>query len=433
MPCTKFEKKYNKPHRCSTCGNMGHRADSKSCPKAMKSSSQKKKKKTLRPIDKKTIYTPIDKKFNHMTLRKLKQISYPAICKMSEAQSKQKLCALLLIKPLKVQGRQCWKCTSKYLVTKNKNRGSKFYCPRQSCRKSIPKSSFVYTPFYHMMRGGVKESYNMYLRAVYTFGLKTPQDAFRHYLGTAGEDSSRNWYNMIRIATAFAELTQGRNNDFGDGTLEIDATKESIRRNKSTNTHMGRFIIVYHRETKQYCLEPLSDKDVKKGAPPPPESYAEVKPILQKKSHDGNVLCSDSNQAIRKAAKDLKLPHARVIHKTKDFAHLVKMPLKYLSKKVVKRIAKLPTSTSRVYRLKAGGNAAEWTFSAIKRNLTRLNLRGRSSTAKLNFLSASWLSRHCGLEGVAKAIRIYQESVEDHIAPSQAFKSTDWLQHETEK
>ena len=125
-----------------------------------------------------------------------------------------------------------------------------------------------------------------------------------------------------------------------------------------------------------------------------------MKPILKKKAHNGHVLCSDSNQAMKKAAKEMNLPHARVIHKIKDFAHVVKMPLKYLSKRVVKRIAKLPTSTSRVYRLKAGGNAAEWTFSTIKRNLTRLNLSGRSSTSKLNFLSASWLTRHCGLEGV---------------------------------
>ena len=80
-----------------------------------------------------------------------------------------------------------------------------------------------------------------------------------------------------------------------------------------------------------------------------------------------------------------------------------------------------------MYRLKAGGNAAEWTLSAIKRNLTRLNLRGRSSTSKLNFLSASWLARNCGLQGIAKAIRIFQDSIEDQIDPSKAFKSTEWL------
>jgi hypothetical protein len=80
-----------------------------------------------------------------------------------------------------------------------------------------------------------------------------------------------------------------------------------------------------------------------------------------------------------------------------------------------------------VYRLKTGGNAAEWIFSTIKRNLTRLNLRGRSSTAKLNFLSASWLTRNCGLEGIAKAIRIYQDHIEDKVHPSKAFKCTEWL------
>ena len=67
--------------------------------------------------------------------------------------------------------------------------------------------------------------------------------------------------------------------------------------------------------------------------------------------------------------------------------------------------------------------------SAIKRNLTRLNLQGHrsSSNAQLNFLSASWLSHDCGLEGVAKAVRIYQDSIEDQIDPNDAFQSVQWL------
>jgi hypothetical protein len=72
-------------------------------------------------------------------------------------------------------------------------------------------------------------------------------------------------------------------------------------------------------------------------------------------------------------------------------------------------------------------NAAEWTFSTIKRNMTRLNLKSRSATAQLNFLSSSWLTHECGLEGVAKAIRIYQTAMKSQIGPKSAFKSTSWL------
>ena len=70
---------------------------------------------------------------------------------------------------------------------------------------------------------------------------------------------------------------------------------------------------------------------------------------------------------------------------------------------------------------------SENTFSVLKRNLTRMNLKGRTTKATLNMLSASWLTKHVGLEGVAKAIKIYQDAVTDNVAPVKAFKSLDWL------
>ena len=56
-----------------------------------------------------------------------------------------------------------------------------------------------------------------------------------------------------------------------------------------------------------------------------------------------------------------------------------------------------------------------------------MNLKGRTATAPLIFLSASWLARHPGLEGVAAAVRIYQDNIRDTIKPKDAFKSTAWL------
>jgi hypothetical protein len=77
--------------------------------------------------------------------------------------------------------------------------------------------------------------------------------------------------------------------------------------------------------------------------------------------------------------------------------------------------------------MKSGGNSAENTFSVIKRNLTRMNFKGRTTTARLNFLSAAWLAKHCGLEGVALAIKIYQDNIIDKTNPKLAFKSVEWL------
>ena len=259
--------------------------------------------------------------------------------------------------------------------------------------------------------------------------MKLPQDAAKHLLGV-GEDSTKNYFRMLRIATAFAELHTSREMQFGDGTLEIDSTAGVIKRSgsKKLNTHMGRFVVVVHRETGQYALEVLQDKDVLKGAPPPPETYEEVKAIADKKFHGGHIASSDSAQAIKKVFKRRDdVFHVTVIHKKKNWSHVVRIPMKYLSKRIRKRVAKMPTTTKHRYRMKSGDQMAENVFSVVKRNVVRMNLKGRTQTASLNFLSASWLAKHPGLEGVAEAVRIYQNTMRDCSDPKQIFKSTDWL------
>ena len=185
--------------------------------------------------------------------------------------------------------------------------------------------------------------------------------------------------------------------------------------------------MVFHRESKQYVLEPLTDKGVLKGAPPPPETFAEVRPVIKKHFHAGHIAASDSSQGIKKAIKESDLPHVTVVHRKKNFAHVVKLPKKYLRKKLWKRAAKLPTTSTRTYRLKAGGNAAEWTFSVLKRNLTRLNLRRSTTKASVNMLSAAWICKNPGLEGIAKAFRTCYEEWKDKCPPKDAFKKTGWL------
>ena len=50
-------------------------------------------------------------------------------------------------------------------------------------------------------------------------------------------------------------------------------------------------------------------------------------------------------------------------------------------------------------------------------------LKGRTQTASLNFLSASWLAKNPGLAGVAKGVQIYQDAMRDNGDPKMAFKS----------
>ena len=91
---------------------------------------------------------------------------------------------------------------------------------------------------------------------------------------------------------------------------------------------------MYHRDTNTYSLEPLANKSVLKGAPPPPEAYAEVKPIAKMTLKKGHVLSGDSAAAYKKVIKtDFKasgILHASVIHKRKNFISLVKCPMSKL-------------------------------------------------------------------------------------------------------
>jgi len=294
----------------------------------------------------------------------------------------------------------------------------------------VRRADLAYTPLWHMQRGGTL-SYVAFLKAMYVFGLKIPQDAACHLVG-CGYDSIQNWYKMIRVGTAFAELHAARNMEFADGTVEVDATKTNVRRSLAkVNVHCGRFLIIVHRETGEYALEPLADKVVKKGAPPPPESYEEVKGPMISKIHSGHVLSSDSGGAFKKVAKlHLKskgVPHATVLHKAKNFSHVVRIPVSKLNKRLRKRVAVLPTTTSRTYRFKAGDQLAENAFGVVKRNLKRLNLNRNTARVSVSFLSAAWLQKNCGLAGVAKALQIYQQNMIDQVHPQDAYKSTAWL------
>ena len=409
--------KLNRAHRCSVCNKTGHRRET--CPKRRPTKAMKQNR-----LDKETQYTTSIAP-PRVNLRDLKQEGFPAFARMTERQAQNKLLKLGVL-PGCVRSFDCWKCGDKMTKT-----GLSFRCPRKHCNCKVSRADLAYTPLYHWARGG-HMSYKALLLAMYAFGLKVPVDAAMHVLGLS-YDATESMYRCLKHAAAFAELHTGRQIEFPSGTLEFDATKSvTARKSKKLDKHCGRFLVVFHRETKQFALEPLLDKHVKKGAPPPPETYAEVKPLIKKTVKPGHVVSTDSAPAYKKVLKnDFKkgsVPHATVVHKSKNFASVVHFPVKSLSPEVQKLAASLPTSTSRTFRFKAGDQRAENVFGVVKRNVARLNLQRSSRNASVNFLTAGWLSKNLGLDGVAKAMKVYRSVLRSQRrAPREAYKCTKWL------
>ena len=411
--------KFNRPHRCSVCGKTGHRKDG--CPEHVPQPPKRPS-----PLDRATAYTTaaLPKK---ASLKELQQDSYPTILKLTEEQARLKLKALGLLPPMTF--RKCWRC-GRRMAHCGRGTHALRCTGGRSCRTEVRRADVAYTPLWHMNKGGAS-SYKAYLNALYVYSLKIGVDSSRHLLGCC-YDSAAKWSKMLRVGTAHAELHHGRDMEFPDGTVEVDATKTTVKRSKKkTSTHCGRFLVIYHRETGQYALEPLQDKDVLKGAPPAPEAYEEVKGPMTRKIHEGHVLSSDSGRAFKKVAREhlegKGVAYATVVHKSKQFARVAHIPVKSLSKRVRDRVAPLPTTTKRTYRFKAGDQKAEGVFQAVKRNLKRMSLGRAPQNASLNFLASSWLSRCPGLEAVAGGFAADQRAIVDKCHPADAFKKTPWL------
>ena len=66
-------------------------------------------------------------------------------------------------------------------------------------------------------------------------------------------------------------------------------------------------------------------------------------------------------------------------------------------------------------------------FAAVKRNLRCMNLQRSSTRTSVNFLSAAWLHKNPGLEGVAKGVQLHMEHNADKVAPNKAYFDLKWL------
>ena len=417
--------KPNKTHVCSICGRPGHRRDT--CPLRSKTNRNMR----VNVKDVKTAYREV-RPAAKGGLKKLKQIPYPTICAMTDPRAKRFLDARGLL-PAKRLKRTCWKCAAPMNPHRGPNDTS-VRCTTRWCRTQLRRTDLAHTPLWDHAKGG-RFPFAHYLRAMYQLGTKTPLDSACHHIGCS-RDAAKKWYSVLKLAIAFAELYTGCVAQYPAGTLEFDGTKTLVSRSDDkTNVHLGRFLICFHRESGSYSLRPIDDGVVLKGAPPPPETFAAAEAMMSKYVHKRHVVATDAAGGLTKASKAQRkakgIVYTYVIHRTNQFVKVLRIPLSRLTPEMREHAMTISSTNKRFFRVRAGINLAEAAFSAIKRNLTRMNLSRSPSTARVNFLSAAWLSKNYGLEGVIKGVRLYQSHIiNSKTSPMAAFKNYDWLEPE---
>ena len=195
-------KKYNKPHRCSNCGQIGHRIET--CPKMQKAPMKaarrmgkaRKVAKRMSKRDRKIPYTQgAATKVSKKNLKELEQISYPEICAMTENQAKRKLGELGLLPPM--SGRKCFKCSSNMAHQKSQGKYA-FMCPKKCCRFKLGRADLAYTPMWAKQFAGVGATHKAFLQALYVVALKVPQDSGRHLVGV-GYKEMMNWSKAVHF------------------------------------------------------------------------------------------------------------------------------------------------------------------------------------------------------------------------------------------
>ena len=428
--------KPNRPHRCSQCGQVGHRIES--CPilrkrapkaKAKKAALQKSYKKIRRtPTYKKTPYAS-SSRAPPVLIKTLKQKPFTAYTNLTGKAARRELIRMGLLPKSSPASMTCWKCQETYSIASATP--NEFRCWNRNCRCRIRNLDVAWTPVYHWQRGG-HEIHKPLLLALYTLGIKVPTDAAQHLIG-ASYDTTEALMKMLKLALAYAELTRGREVRFPAGGLEFDGTSTNTDRSssKTKSSYCGRFLVAVHRDTQEFALEPLGDVTVQKGAPPPPESLSDVGPLMDRHITEDNWVSTDSAKAFKAYIKShLRVRgvfHATVVHKKGEYVKLVSCPLSKLSPLLRQKAALVSSTSARTAKFKAGDQFAEGLFSVVKRNMVRLNLKGVTGKASINFLACAWLKRFPGMEGVALGVKKYQDDMRGHIDPFLAFKDDSWL------
>ncbi|CAE7281115.1 unnamed protein product [Symbiodinium sp. CCMP2456] len=165
----------------------------------------------------------------------------------------------------------------------------------------------------------------------------------------------------------------------------------------------------------------------------PPESFEEVLPLLSSKVSPGkHLIASDQGKGLGKAWASIKVEAATACHSKNHFSPLVTLSKKNLGKRALavlkgKNRAVVKPRTCKVV---GGDQRAEARVGAVKRQLRRTNLLGRSAKdgAHVDGLSSHFLLENVGLAPVVAAVAAYREAVQDVLPPKTAWNDRQWLQ-----
>ena len=344
--------------------------------------------------------------------------SYPAVMRMSDAQSGQ-LLRKLGFKPSTVaKQRQCWKCHGP--VRKYQKVGGCFFrCAAKACRKKYCEKA--YTPL-HNRGGGSSEDGDdtlrpsEYLRCSWAYGYRLPPDVTIPLTEVSRRKVERV-FDYLRVASSDT-TEQLCKEAFFDGPITEADTARAMGKHpdKKTTEHRGRTLVVVDRQSGKTAYARLPTKQTIKGAPTPPEEYNEVQPVLDHLLGQ-TMLAGDGSWAWKQHAKKNGLgPVLDATHQKKEYVKLHKVPAP--SGSVAKKVLeKLGHPMKRKLRVKGGGNRAEAAIGAVKGVLRRRNGLKNGRHAGSNMLAAAFSKHHPGLRPLGLAVKGFLSRVVDKKDP----------------
>ncbi|MEC9336142.1 MAG: hypothetical protein VYC68_01420, partial [Candidatus Thermoplasmatota archaeon] len=216
----------------------------------------------------------------------------------------------------------------------------------------------------------------------------------------------------------------------------------------SGNTHQDRHMIVVDRATRTRALFPMPSAEVPKGAAPPPESVADVRPVVEQVCHADSVLMTDGAQAYKVVAKAAGLHHEAVVHSRGQYSRFAKIDSDGLTPglqalanaradaAVLRRPAGAPVQKRPAavlkrpasLRLRASSNMAEGHVGVLKTHLKKADFLGRQGgkSEHLNTLAASFNARSPGFDAVIKATSDFVDYFKDTCDPDQFWNLGLW-------
>ena len=99
------------------------------------------------------------------------------------------------------------------------------------------------------------------------------------------------------MALAYSELLHSQNIVFHKDVLETDTARFGSRKEDNARVHQGRLMVCKARLKKSWSLTALPQRGM------PPETSAEVEPVLARATGKGIVLAPDGGAAWRNTAK----------------------------------------------------------------------------------------------------------------------------------